>query len=150
MLDIAHAPIFRHNKGVSDDSTEDIHGIGHRRSGWRGAQRHWHRKSRRKVLVTGRDAGSGQRREQPSRGVRYPDIIFVQGDISSIRGIDQLVADVSAHTNTLDVLVNNAGYFGDTARQSNDQIEMHFAVNCHRGGSLARCCPYFGRPQVRA
>ena len=83
-----------------------------------------------KVLVTGRDAERGQAaRAAIAEASDNPDINFVQGDISSIRGIDQLVADVSAHTNTLDVLVNNAGYFGDTARQSNDQIEMHFAVN---------------------
>ena len=83
-----------------------------------------------KVLVTCRDAERGQTaRAAIAEASDNPDIIFVQGDISSIRGIDQLVADVSAHTNTLDVLVNNAGYFGDTARQSNDQIEMHFAVN---------------------
>lgn len=83
-----------------------------------------------RVLVTGRNAPRGEAaRNTIEEASGNPDIIFVQGDLSSIHGIEQLAKAVSAHTNALDILVNNAGYFGDTLCQSTDGLEMHFAVN---------------------
>ena len=49
--------------------------------------------------------------------------------MSSICRIDQLARAVSSQVDTLNVLVNNAGYFGDQPRQNDDGIELHFAVN---------------------
>lgn len=83
-----------------------------------------------KVLITGRDTARGQAAQntvQEASG--NSDIGFLQGDLSSSKGIDQLAKAVSARIHTLDVLVNNAGYLGDTLCQSSDSLEMHFAVN---------------------
>ena len=60
---------------------------------------------------------------------------LVLGDVSSIAGVDALAAELlSSVGGKLDVLVNNAGYFGDQPKTSDDGYEMHFAVMClHHG-----------------
>ena len=83
-----------------------------------------------RVLITGRNRERGEaaaariRDESDNR-----DVVFVQGDVSSIDGIDDLALEVLTRANTIDVLINNAGHLGSELRQSADGIEMHFAVN---------------------
>jgi len=82
------------------------------------------------IFVTGRNADRGQAAcDTIAQASDNPRIQFVQGDVSSIRGIDALASAASSQIDTLDVLVNNAGYFGDQLRQSDDGLELHFAVN---------------------
>lgn len=82
------------------------------------------------VLVTGRNADRGHAaRDTIAQASDNPRIQFIQGDLSSIHGIDALASAVSSHIDTLDVLVNNAGYFGNQLQQNDDGLELHFAVN---------------------
>ena len=54
---------------------------------------------------------------------------LVVGDVSSIEGIDALARSLLERVELIDVLVNNAGYFGGSPEYSDDGVEMHFAVN---------------------
>lgn len=83
-----------------------------------------------KVLITGRNVERGEAAVQAIQSTASnPEVSFVQGDLSSISSIDALAASVRERTNRIDVLINNAGFLGDTLQTSTDDIEMHFAVN---------------------
>ena len=83
-----------------------------------------------RVLVTGRN------RERGADAVRQiidetgnDKVALAVGDLSSIAGIDALAHELIAQVDHIDVLVNNAGYFGNAPSESDDGVEMHFAVN---------------------
>ncbi len=83
-----------------------------------------------RVFVTGRDRGRGEAAcqqiiEQTGNG----EVHLVVGDLSSIAGIDALARALLDRVERLDVLVNNAGYLGSLPSNSDDGLEMHFAVN---------------------
>ena len=83
-----------------------------------------------RVLVAGRNRERGEAAAARVRNEsNNPDVVFVQGDVSSIDGIDDLALEALTRANTIDVLINNAGYLGSELRQSSDGLEMHFAVN---------------------
>lgn len=83
-----------------------------------------------RVFITGRDASRGEvARQIIQTASKNMDVTFIQADLSSISGIDRLAERFLSHTQTLDILVNNAGYLGSEFLQSDDGIEMHFAVN---------------------
>ena len=83
-----------------------------------------------RVLITGRDVDRGEAAVQAIKSAASnPEVSFVQGDLSSIAGIDGLAASVQKRAQRIDVLVNNAGFLGDTLQTSDDDFEMHFAVN---------------------
>ena len=92
-----------------------------------------------RVLIAGRNCQRGEaavRQIQDATDNRH--IIFVEGDLSSVAGIDRLTADVQVRAGKLDVLVNNAGYLGDEMNYSDDGLEMHFAVNVLAPWRLSR------------
>jgi NAD(P)-dependent dehydrogenase (short-subunit alcohol dehydrogenase family) len=83
-----------------------------------------------RVIVTGRD------RERGEAAVRKmidasdnAQCELVVGNISSIASVDALARDIMDRTSRISVLVNNAGYLGNTKEVSEDGLEMHFAVN---------------------
>jgi NAD(P)-dependent dehydrogenase (short-subunit alcohol dehydrogenase family) len=84
-----------------------------------------------RVIVTGRSRDRGEaacRRIREESGNRRVDLVL--GDVSSIAGVDALATELlSSVGGKLDVLVNNAGYFGNQPKTSDDGYEMHFAVN---------------------
>jgi len=83
-----------------------------------------------RVLITGRNQERGQAAAQLiTDATNNPDIVFTQGDLSSMAGIDTLASDLRTRAEKVDVLVNNAGYLGSQPCQSDDGLEMHFAVN---------------------
>jgi len=83
-----------------------------------------------RVLVTGRNRERGEAAvARIIEETGNPRIALVVGDLSSLAGIDALAAAVVAHTDRVDVLVNNAGYLGNEPAMSVDGIELHFAIN---------------------
>ena len=59
-----------------------------------------------------------------------PNIELVLGNVSSLAAVDALARALLERVGQrLDVLVNNAGYFGNESRTSDEGLEMHFAVN---------------------
>ena len=82
------------------------------------------------VVITGRNEARGAAAvETIQSAVSDAEVVFIQSDLSSLAGVDQLAAAVSSRFDRLDILVNNAGYFGDAMRHSDDGVELHFAVN---------------------
>jgi len=83
-----------------------------------------------RLLITGRNRDRGiEAVRQIIDKTGNDKVELVIGDVSSIAGIDALAQDVMANVDQIDVLVNNAGYFGNAPSKSDDDVEMHFAVN---------------------
>ena len=83
-----------------------------------------------RVLITGRNRERGE--EAVERIVAESgneEVQLVVGELSAIEGIDALAAGVLERTDRIAVLVNNAGYLGSEPATSEDDLEMHFAVN---------------------
>ena len=83
-----------------------------------------------RILITGRNQERGNlAAERIQNETNNPNIVFVQGDVSSMAGVDQLASAIRAETRKIDVLINNAGYLGSEYQKNSDGLEMHFAVN---------------------
>ena len=83
-----------------------------------------------RLLITGRNPERGNEAVQEIiRETGNKRVELVLGDLSSIAGIDAVSQDILSRVEHIDVLVNNAGYFGNEPRKNDDGIEMHFAVN---------------------
>ena len=67
------------------------------------------------------------------------EIEFIVGDVSTIKGVQQLADGISQSVSKIDVLINNAGYLGNTLKHSEDGLEMHFAVNVVAPWNLSLC-----------
>ncbi len=61
-----------------------------------------------KVVVVARNKGAAR------PVIQGPNIHFVQGDVSSKRQVHRIVAEALAKLGGIDVLINNAGYVGET------------------------------------
>lgn len=82
------------------------------------------------VWVSGRNPDRGEAAVDAIRKASdNADVHFLSADLASIQGTDALAAAFLSQRDTLDVLVNNAGYLGSAPSQSVDGAEMHFAVN---------------------
>ncbi|MBT8213009.1 MAG: SDR family NAD(P)-dependent oxidoreductase [Acidimicrobiia bacterium] len=83
-----------------------------------------------RVVITGRNAERGEAaRLRIVEEAGNDDVELVIGDVASIAGVDALAQELLRRVDRLDVLVNNAGYFGSEPQTSDDGLEMHFAVN---------------------
>ena len=83
-----------------------------------------------RVVITGRDRARGAAsRQRIIDETGNPDVALVIGDLSSVAGIDALARTLLEQLERIDVLVNNAGYLGSERQDSDDGVEMHFAVN---------------------
>lgn len=83
-----------------------------------------------KVLVHGRDGQSVQtaiRRLQAADGSRQATAVY--GDLSAMDEVVDLVRQVRAELDILDVLINNAGVFEPQRRYTPDGLETTMAVN---------------------
>ncbi|MEM7038568.1 MAG: SDR family NAD(P)-dependent oxidoreductase [Bacteroidota bacterium] len=83
-----------------------------------------------RVLITGRNRERGEAAVQrliDESGNKAVELVI--GDVSSLAGINALAAALTERVPHIDVLVNNAGYFGNALAHSEDGLEMHFAVN---------------------
>jgi NAD(P)-dependent dehydrogenase (short-subunit alcohol dehydrogenase family) len=77
------------------------------------------------LLVHGRDP---DRAEKVAREIGDETKWFV-ADLSSLEEVRRLAGEVGSEVQRLDVLVNNAGIFGQQRRESADGHELTFAVN---------------------
>jgi NAD(P)-dependent dehydrogenase (short-subunit alcohol dehydrogenase family) len=83
-----------------------------------------------RLLITGRNRERGDTaRQRLIEETGNDRVQLVVGDVSSIAGVKALARDLLEETERIDVLVNNAGYLGNERRESDDGLEMHFAVN---------------------
>ena len=83
-----------------------------------------------RILVTGRNQERGKSAAQRIQSeTNNPNIVFVQGDVSSMASVDQLASALRNETKKIDVLINNAGYLGSEYQKNPDGLEMHFAIN---------------------
>jgi len=91
------------------------------------------------VIIVAREEARGQgaageiRRLVPSARVEV-----MTADLSGLAQVRQLAADVLAHHDRLDVLVNNAGVITTRRRLTADGLEVTFATN-HLGPFLLTC-----------
>ncbi|MDI3285068.1 SDR family oxidoreductase [Polyangium sp. 15x6] len=83
-----------------------------------------------RVLVHGRTAAKAKAVcEVLARESRSSDLVPVAADLSSMAAVRALAADVMAHVERLDVLLNNAGVFMHERKLTEDGFETTFAVN---------------------
>jgi NAD(P)-dependent dehydrogenase (short-subunit alcohol dehydrogenase family) len=96
-------------------------------------------KSGARVLITGRNRERGEAAVKRIMDETGSDAVgLVVGDVSSIAGVDALAHALLERVETIDVLVNNAGYMGSEPASNDDGLEMHFAVNVFAPWRLTR------------
>ncbi len=87
-------------------------------------------KSGARILITGRNLERGTAAVQniiSETGNEKVELVI--GNVSSNRSVDDLAAAVLAKASKIDVLINNAGYLGNSFQKNEDGVELHFAVN---------------------
>ena len=83
-----------------------------------------------RVVITGRDRARGEAaRQQIIAEASNQHVELVVGNVSSLAAVDALAKALLETIDRCDVLINNAGYFGNEKRTSEDGLEMHFMVN---------------------
>ena len=88
------------------------------------------------VLIVGRDPERGSSAlERIASTAGAPEPHFLLADLSSMRQVRRVAAEAGAVTDRLHVLVNNAGAYYWERRETEDGLEMTFALN-HLGGFL--------------
>ena len=82
------------------------------------------------VVLVSRDRARGEEAQNEIKAKSGNDAIdLLLADLSSQQSIRQLVADFKQRYTRLHVLINNAGTFALTRRETVDGLEMSFAVN---------------------
>ena len=82
------------------------------------------------VILVGRNTERGENAtETIIKESGNSEIEFIVGDVSTIKGVQQLADGINQSVSKIDVLINNAGYVGNTLKYNEDGLEMHFAVN---------------------
>lgn len=83
-----------------------------------------------RIILIGRNQERGKEAvQQIIKESNNSNISFVCGDVSSISSINRLVSKISTEVECIDVLINNAGYFGSEFKKNDDGLELHFAIN---------------------
>jgi NAD(P)-dependent dehydrogenase (short-subunit alcohol dehydrogenase family) len=83
-----------------------------------------------KVLGVGRDAGRCREAQREIRArTDNSDVTFLTADLSSQSEIRTVAKDILQLCSTIDVLVNNAGLFTLTRKETLDGLETQLAVN---------------------
>jgi len=82
------------------------------------------------VVVTGRSEERGVAGvREIKRASGSEDVHLALGDLSKLSGIEELAAALLERHETIDVLINNAGYLAQSFERTEDGFEMDFAVN---------------------
>tara|TARA_B110001450_G_scaffold189947_1_gene178135 strand:+ start:254 stop:1123 length:870 start_codon:yes stop_codon:yes gene_type:complete len=90
------------------------------------------------VILVGRNSERGKSAvESITKESGNPEIEFIMGDVSTKKGVSQLADCIDQSVSKIDVLINNAGYLGNTLKYNKDGLEMHFAVNVVAPWNLA-------------
>ena len=83
-----------------------------------------------RVILVGRNTERGKNAtETIIKESGNSEIEFIVGDVSTRRGVELLTNAINQRVSKIDVLINNAGYLGNTLKHNEDGLEMHFAVN---------------------
>ncbi len=83
-----------------------------------------------KVLLHGRNSEKGRAVLEEIRRITGNDSLeFFKADLSSLRQVRDLAAEVKDRHDQLHVLINNAGTFSSRRQMTEDGLEMTFAVN---------------------
>lgn len=83
-----------------------------------------------RVLMVCRSRERGESAiEEIRRRVPGADLELVLADLSRLRSVRELIGEIEARTDRLDVLVSNAGVFHARRRETEDGFETTFAVN---------------------
>ena len=83
-----------------------------------------------RVILVGRNTERGEKAtETIIKESGNSEIEFIVGDVSTRRGVELLSNAINQRVSKIDVLINNAGYLGNTLKHNEDGLEMHFAVN---------------------
>ena len=90
------------------------------------------------VILVGRNSERGKSAvEGITKESGNSEIEFIMGDVSTKKGVSQLADCIDQSVSKIDVLINNAGYLGNTLIYNEDGLEMHFAVNVVAPWNLA-------------
>jgi NAD(P)-dependent dehydrogenase (short-subunit alcohol dehydrogenase family) len=83
-----------------------------------------------RVIFTGRNAGAGASLiDEVKAEMPAADIEFLPVDFASLQSVKNLAGVIQAKARKIDILINNAGLNTTKSAQSEDGIEMTFAVN---------------------
>ncbi|MDH5654650.1 MAG: SDR family oxidoreductase [Spirochaetia bacterium] len=83
-----------------------------------------------RFILTGRDRSKGEKAlNEIKQKSRNPEIEMLYTDVSSQKAIQNLAEEIQSRTDSIDVLINNAGSFFPRKKISADGLEMTFAVN---------------------
>ena len=83
-----------------------------------------------RVIITGRNTERGEAAKSSiQKDTGNDGIEFIVADVSSLKGVDELGAELSKRLHRIDVLVNNVGYMGNEKRVNEDDIPLEFMIN---------------------
>ena len=69
------------------------------------------------VILVGRNSERGKSAvESITKESGNPEIEFIMGDVSTKKGVSQLADCIDQSVSKIDVLINNAGYLGNTLK----------------------------------
>lgn len=98
--------------GIGHQTATTLAGMGHR------------------VLVTGRDAARAAEAVDRIRvATGNTEVGVLLADLADMAAVDRLAGDIAAATDTVDVLINNAGVINHGEHTTGDGLELGFAVN---------------------
>ncbi|WP_061035421.1 MULTISPECIES: SDR family NAD(P)-dependent oxidoreductase [Vibrio] len=81
------------------------------------------------VIVHGRNEAKLQNVEQSLSEMNAGKVESIVTDLSSVKAVKQMVAEVAERFGKLDVLINNAGVFATPNSRTQEGLDVRFAVN---------------------
>jgi NAD(P)-dependent dehydrogenase (short-subunit alcohol dehydrogenase family) len=83
-----------------------------------------------RIVITGRNKERGEAAQRSIQMESGNDAVeFIIADVSSLKGVDALRADLCERLDRIDVLINNVGYMGNKKVVNEDNIPLEFMVN---------------------
>lgn len=81
------------------------------------------------VIVHGRNEAKVQNVEQSLIEMNAGKVENIVADLSSVKAVKQMVAEVAERFGKLDVIINNAGVFATPNSRTQEGLDVRFAVN---------------------
>lgn len=81
------------------------------------------------VIVHGRNEAKVQNVEQSLIEMNAGKVESIVADLSSVKAVKQMVAEVAERFGKLDVIINNAGVFATPKSRTQEGLDVRFAVN---------------------